>query len=122
MNKTVLFSGRFDRPHCGHVATIQRLGSMFTKVLIVILDYPGQRYPVEYRRKVLETVLQQSYGHYNVVVNADSFETISAAAVRQFEFDVYASGNPKCVQHMMELGYDVYATRRSWDYEASKEP
>lgn len=120
-DKTVLFSGRFDRPHCGHIATIQHLGVMFKRVIVVVLDYPTQRFPVEFRQTVLETILSNSRGNYLVIVNTENFETIAAEDAAMYDFDVYASGNPKCVQHMMELGYEVYVTARSWDYEASKE-
>ncbi len=119
--QTVLFSGRFDRVHPGHVATIQRLGAIFAKVIVVVLDYPEQCYPVEYRQMILWTILGNSIGDYEVVVNDENYERITAAGAMKIPFDVYASGNEKCIAHMKELGFKTMFVDRSWDYEASKE-
>jgi hypothetical protein len=94
---------------------------MFSKVIVVILDYPEQRYPVEYRRNVLATILGFSRGNYEVLVNDENYERISARAAGEHCFDVYASGNPKCIARMKSLGYRTLFVDRSWDYEASKE-
>lgn len=120
--QTVLFSGRFDAPHCGHIRTIQELGDIFYKVIVVVLAYPGERYPAEYRRQILLTILGRCCGTYQVVINTENYERIGARAAANIPFDVYASGNPKCIDHMRELGYQVLVVPRSWHYEASKEP
>jgi cytidyltransferase-like protein len=118
---TVLFSGRFDRCHCGHIATIQGLSKKFDCVIVVVLDYPEQKFPVEYRKEVLDTILFNSRGNYKVIVNKENYERISKEGAEQIKFDVYASGNEKCIEHMGSLGYKTMFVPRSWDYEASRE-
>jgi cytidyltransferase-like protein len=41
--KTAIFSGRFDPPHLGHVQTILKIAKRFSKVVVVILDYPERK-------------------------------------------------------------------------------
>jgi len=121
-NRTVLFTGRFDDPHIGHIATIQRLGAMFDKVIVVVLDYPQQRHPIDHRFDVLRTVLARCMGNYEIVTNQVNFENATKDEVAKYTFNVYASGNPKCIDRMKSLGYDCLSTARSWDYAASKMP
>lgn len=121
-DQTVLFSGRFDCVHCGHICTIQELGAIFSKVIVVVLDYMDARYSAEYRRQILATILGRSVGNYEVVMNYENYERISVEGAKKIPFDVYASGNPKCIAHMKGLGYRTLEVPRSWHYEASKEP
>lgn len=117
----MLFSGRFDAPHCGHIKTIQELGGIFFKVIVVVLDYEKARYPVDYRMEVLAKILGRSYGMYEIIANDENFECIKIESAKKFTFDIYASGNTKCVAHMKALGFRTLNTPRSWHYEASKE-
>ena len=116
-----LFTGRFDRPHCGHLHTIQLLGQRYDKVLVVVLDYERQRYPVEYRATILSELLRYSKGNYEVTTNNVNFEHADKHEIDRYTFDVYCSGNLKCCNKVMAMGYEVEFVDRSWDYEASKE-
>jgi cytidyltransferase-like protein len=117
--KTVLFSGRFDNVHPGHIATIQRLGQIYKKVIVVILDYSEQKYPVYYRAKILSEILSSSKGDYEIHINSDHFAKISKKALSRWKFDVYAAGNLDVLMHIEKLGYEVLYVDRAYDFSAS---
>jgi hypothetical protein len=96
---------------------------MFDRVIVVVLDYPESKFAIEHRVEVLQTILRNSKGNYEVCVNRDNFERIDKrkAATLMRGCNVYASGNPKCIARMKELGYETLPTERSWDYEAHLE-
>lgn len=121
MCSTVLASGRFDPPHLGHLASMQRLGKQFKKVIVVVLDHEGQKYSPQYRAQILKEVLNNSEGTYEVVINKDHFGQISKEAAAQYGKYVYASGNLECVKHMDELGYECLYIDRAYNYEASED-
>ena len=116
---TVLFSGRFDRPHIGHIASIQRLGKKYKKIIVVILDYPERKYCAKYALQMLEEILMNSVGKYEIVINKDHFAKISKESLNKYSFDIYASGNHECLTHVSQLGYNVIFTERAYDYEAT---
>ena len=116
--KIALFSARCDRPHIGHIISIQRLAQRYAMVLVVLLDHPEQRYSVQYRCKMIKEYLSMCKGTFKVVVNKEHFGEISKEAAGKFEFDVYCSGNQKCLKHMEDIGYNVEYVERAYDYEA----
>lgn len=115
----VCFSGRFDRPHAGHVAQIMRLGQEFDKVIIPVLDYPEQKYPVQYRVAILKEILSMAKGLYCVYANKEHFARITIDQCP--DFDIYASGNIECLKHMEKLGYNILYVNRAYDYGASED-
>lgn len=117
--KTVLFSGRFDRPNVGHIVTIMRLGQSYDKVLVVVLDYDGQEYSAQYRANVLTEALKHAKGKYVVVVNNEHFAEITEEDLSAYEFDVYASGNHDCLKHIESLGRKVQYVERAFDYNST---
>lgn len=122
-NKTVLFSGRFDHVHPGHINTIMRLGQMFDTVVVVVLDYPEQTYPVGERVYILSEILSKAEGNYQMIVNKDNFCTITEGQLANSElppFEIYASGNEKCIENMRKLGYMTIYAPRSFHYSASE--
>lgn len=116
---TVCFSGRFDQPHVGHIIQIMRLGQQFNRVIIPVLDYEGQRYPVQYRVDVLREALLMAKGNYDVFSNKDHFAKIKKENCPKMDF--YASGNMSCLLHMEQLGYKVIYVDRAYDYGATEE-
>lgn len=116
---TVCFSGRFDQPHVGHIIQIMRLGQKFDRVVIPVLDYEGQKYPVAYRVDVLQEALSMAKGNYFVFANNDHFAKIEKH--RCPCMDVYASGNMECLKHMEKLGYNILYVDRAYDYGATEE-
>jgi phosphopantetheine adenylyltransferase len=117
----VLFSGRFDRPHIGHFITIAKLGQQYGKVLVPVLDYKGQHYPITYRVSVLAEALSYCNGNFEVFKNEHHFGKITKDEVKEYKFDVYASGNWQCIENMKNLGFKTIYTPRSYDYSASNE-
>ena len=117
---TILFSGRFDRPHIGHIATLGRLGIHYSKIIVVVLDYPEQAYAPQYRQQILDDILSMMHGGYEVVVNNVHFGEIQAAIMRrEWEFDIYGTGNHKVLTHMAEIGIPTVYVERSYDYSAT---
>lgn len=120
-DEIVLFSGRFDRVHSGHVMSILRLGHEYKKVLIVILDYKERHWSAQYAQQYLRELCTYAKGEYEVVINKDHFATIPKRAAEQYGFDVYAAGNHKCLLHMDSLGFKVRFMERAYDYDATSD-
>lgn len=120
-SETILFSGRFDRPHVGHIETIGKLGKEYEKVIVVILDYEKQRYIAEYRFHIMWSILEKLSGNYELHVDPNHFATIGKDALGVYQFDVYGSGNHECLAHIKKLGHNVVYVPRSFDYEANVE-
>lgn len=121
MMTTCLFSGRFDRPHIGHIMQAIRLGQKFDVVKIPVLDYPEQKYSVAYRMDILSEILTQCKGLYLIFSNKEHFATITPDEIKKYQFDVYVSGNHACLNHVESLGYKVQFIDRALDYSASEE-
>lgn len=119
LNKTILFSGRFDRPHISHLETITILGQQYKKVLVVVLDYPEQTYPVQYRAQKLKDILSRCKGCYDVVINKIHFGEITKEEIKKYKFDIYGSGNMKVLKHIEEIGCNVLYIQRSDDTNAT---
>lgn len=114
-NKTILFSGRFDKPHAGHIITIARLGQKYDKVIVCMLDYPEQYYPISDRKKIMCDALQYLRGNYQLIINKTNFEKITKEQIEEeihTPFQVYGSGNWQCYTNMTKLGYEVIEVRR----------
>lgn len=117
--KIALFSGRFDRPHVGHIISLQRLAQKYALVKVLILDYPEQQFSVQYRGQMLKECLSMCKGTFEVVVNKEHFGKITNDEIDNYDFDVYCSGNQSCLSHIESLGYDVEFIERAYDYEAT---
>ena len=104
-DKTVLFSGRFDNVHPGHIITIQKLGKEYGKVYVVILDYPDQVFSIEERFKTMTEVLDNSIGNYTVMKSPYHFGYITKEQIEEFPaFDVYvAAENYAVLDHIRSL-------------------
>ncbi len=121
-NKTILFSGRFDRPHLGHLITIARLGQLYDRVIVCILDYPRQFYEIDERVKIMKDALEHVIGSYEVIVNRHHFGHIIKGQVEELpHFDVYGSGNYDCYMNMGTLGYKSISVPRYPHYAASED-
>jgi len=117
---TVLFTGRFDKPHVGHIINIQRLGQKFENVIVCVLDDGKQFYPIKERIQILFDALENSKGNYTVISNKTNFEQISSLRIKAEvpNFDVYASGNWACVQNLKNMGYKTIDVARYPGYTA----
>lgn len=115
----ILFSGRFDRVHAGHVMSIARLGQEYDKVIIIVLDYPEQEYPVSYRVQFLKEICSYLKGCYEIKSNKVHFGNITPVELKQYDFDIYAAGNHDVLMHIESMGYKVRYVERAFDYQAT---
>ena len=120
-NLVCCFSGRFDNVHPGHIIQIMRLGQRYSGVIVPVLDYPEQHYPVGYRVDVLGAALENARGLYKVFANKVHFAEVTREYLDSLHFDVYVSGNIKCLKHVADLGYRIKYVDRAFDYSASEE-
>lgn len=115
------FSGRFDNVHPGHIIQIMRLGQKYKKVIVPVLDYPEQHYPIEYRVDILKAALEFALGTYEVFSNKVHFAEAELRYLEALRFDVYVSQNIKCLKHVADLGFKIKYVDRAFDYSASEE-
>lgn len=120
-NEVCCFSGRFDNVHPGHIIQIMRLGQQYSSVIVPVLDYPEQRYPVEYRVQILIAALEHAIGNYEIFSNKIHFAEVSREYLQSLHFDMYVSGNIKCLKHVADLGFRIKYVDRAFDYSASEE-
>jgi len=122
LDKTILFSGRFDKPELGHIITIGRLAQKYKKVIVCILDYEEARWPVSYKLKVFEDcfkVLEHSE-RIHVIVNNVHFAKITIEELESVaKFDVYGAGNNEVLKHIESLGVECVYVPRYMDYAAT---
>lgn len=117
-NETILFSGRFDKPHGGHFLTIKELSKNYKKVLIVVLDYKESYYPLCLRIHLLEKYFED-YENVETAMNKIHFGKITKEELSQFKFDVYGSGNMDVLKHIELLGIKCVYVPRTFDTAAS---
>lgn len=111
---TAIFSGRFDPPHMGHIQTILKLAKRFSKIVVVVLDYP--------ERKITNAIEAMKIFNYlfdmvfpdiarskiDVVVNDIHFGKITFGEYDAFlrnigacyNHTLYLSGNPEVLKNM----------------------
>ena len=118
----VLFSGRFDPPHPGHVVTILRLHAKYGHVVVPILDYADRRWPASYCKQVLDECFDHLKGDVEVRINATHFAEITCDELDAYECDLYAAGNVKVIKHVESLGMKCVYVDRAFDYEAHSYP
>ena len=117
--QTIIFSGRFDRPHLGHIETITKLGREYARVIVVILKYEDQRYPICYRYERMLAILDRCKGNYDVRVNQTHFAEITREDLDCYDADVYGAGNVEVLRHIESLGYPCVFLDRSDEDAAS---
>jgi cytidyltransferase-like protein len=114
----VIFSGRFDPPHPGHIAQIIRLCRKFEDVVVVTLDYEGRTFPINYVDRVFVECLEKYPVEF--LYNTTHFGEITKEELDVYRGDIYAGGNLKVLRHIESLGMKVTYIERAFDYEASK--
>jgi cytidyltransferase-like protein len=113
-----LFSGRFDPPHPGHIASILRLADKYDEVVVMMLDYPDRNFPIEYCGKVFSECIERE--KVKISVNKTHFGKISLEEWELFQCDLYAGGNLSVLRHVEKLGIKVHYLERAFEYSASK--
>jgi cytidyltransferase-like protein len=129
MYKTGVFSGRFDPPHLGHIQTILKLSKRFSKIVVVVLDYPGRKaVDTEGAKDVFNYLFDMvfpeiSRSKVDVVINNIHFGKITFAEydafLRQigacYNHTVYLSGNPSVLDNMKKQQIKCEFVERSAD-------
>lgn len=101
MKNIILFSGRFDRVHPGHIITIMRLGQQYDTVIVCVLDYKEQKYPIEHRMTVLKDALIHAKGNYIVISNKVHFADITENELDKLPlFTHYGAGNERVLDNI----------------------
>ena len=121
----ILFSGRLNVVHPGHVITILRLCEQHEMVKIVILDYPKRKTPAHWSRDILEEILSHTNHKWQIFINDSHFGKISMEELTGYKpFDFYGAGNMEVINHIKtfekELDFETKWIDRSWFYEASR--
>jgi len=117
----MLFSGRFDRPHLGHIITISNLMQNFDEVLVVVLDYKEQHHSVIRRVRILCDGLRYVNGTVDVISNKNHFGEITKEELDKLPaFDIYGSGNQDVLEHMRNFCKAHYVPRYP-EFAASNE-
>ena len=126
----VLFSGRFDRPHIGHIRTLQMLGQEYKKVIVPVLMGENDRYDICERVRMLAEICSDMPGDFVIYPNRHHFAKVTQKELESYgDFDVYASGNRKCIDHIRNIDAFVYPKcevllrfiPRSFDISATEE-
>ena len=119
-DKTILFSGRFDKPHASHFLTIRDLSKSWKHVFVAVLDYSESHYPLCVRLHILEKLLQD-YNNVTVLSNCIHFGEITLEQIQCFNCDVYGSGNKDVLKHVESLGMECVYVPRTLDTAASED-
>jgi len=121
--KIVLFTGRFDPPHIGHVCSIIRLAKKYGTVKVPILDSPTRRFPVIYCRKMLEEVFEDSKLDVKFSTNTEHFGEIEEKQLKKYRpFDLYVSVNLAVLRHIEKMGIPCEYIDFSYQFKASSYP
>lgn len=126
---TAIFSGRYDPPHWGHLKTILKLTKIFSKVVVVVLDYPERKVVDAVESKLIFNDMfnmifpEISRSKVDVVINKIHFGKITFAEYDAFlrkigacyNHTVYLSGNMQVLENMKQQQIKHYFVERSED-------
>lgn len=118
----VLFSGRFDPPHPGHVISILRLHAKYGHVVVPVLDYKGRAWPASYCKQVFDECFAHLKGDIEVLINRTHFGEMTCDELKTYKCGLYASGNMSVIKHIEGLGMPCLYVDRAFNYEAHLYP
>jgi len=134
---TVIFSGRFDPPHLGHVLTILKLCERFGRVIVPVLNYKEREFCNVLEAKSIFDGFFDIISPVNsissrpeIVINSVHFGEVTKEYYENLlklykvlpERCVYMSGNEFVLEHITKLGFRTERAARSMDhiYEGTK--
>ena len=109
-----IFSGRFDPLHTGHIITIVKLMKRFSRVILVVLDYPEREtFTAVETKEMLDTIFGTlapdrvetitDIKHFGLITVAYYCELLNDLNLNLSE-TVYCSGNMEVIDHIKQLG------------------
>lgn len=113
----VVFSGRFDPLHPGHIATMMRLSKKYDIVKMVILNHPERSYPASYIKQVCDEIFEGT--NVRICINKTHFAELTLEEWNYFGGSVYAAGNLQVLKHIESLGIECIYVDRAYDFSAS---
>ena len=113
----VLFSGRFDPFHVGHLRTVQLLARKYD-VLVVVLDYHKQRFPICYRLTAMRETIGTLIGNVQIECNKTHFGKLHKDEWELWGCDLYAAGNFEVLNHMESIGVRCIYVDRPYQISA----
>ena len=112
--KVAIFSGRFDPLHTGHIITIVKLMKRFSRVILVVLDYPEREtFTAVETKEMLDTIFGTlAPDRVETIVDTKHFGQMTIAyyceLLNDLDLDlsetVYCSGNMQVIDHIKQLG------------------
>lgn len=117
---SVLFSGRFDPPHPGHILQILKLAKKWKKVKVVVLDYPERRFPIVYVMSVFQEIIDSESVEF--FRNNIHFGEITEEEFKKFECDLYVGGNLTVLRHIEKMGIPCEYLPRALEFSSRHYP
>lgn len=112
---TVLFPGKFQPPHLGHVITLFCLAREYRRVIILVTNDNPQLLSLQERVKILEKVFRRP--EFNIISISDKLTSHDRSHVERLfkdnPFDIIVSGNPEVVNWALRNGLTTRLYPRS---------
>jgi cytidyltransferase-like protein len=107
----VIFLGKFQPPHLGHIRTIMKVAKEYTSVIVGITK--GTPCIMEYEeiKKIFEELFS-SYHQIEVVLIDGTIED-NTANLSQYDFDIVISGNYKVIETLKNKGFKTKYQERT---------
>jgi len=110
--KNVLFPGKFQPPHLGHIITIMKLRKDYNKIIIGITEDKPEVMPQSKRKKIFDDVFKGFIDVETVIIKG-TIEGCSSLKNLP-EFDVCISGNKNVIKKIREFGKEAKFIKRSF--------
>jgi len=111
-SKNILFPGKFQPPHLGHILTIIKLYHKYNKIIIAITDDKPEVMSQLKRKKIFDDIFKDFIAIETVIVNG-TIEGCSSLKNLP-EFDICISGNKEVIKKITELGKEAKFIKRSF--------
>jgi len=111
-SKDILFPGKFQPPHLGHILTILKLYRKYNKITIAITDDKPEVMSQLKRKKIFDDIFKDFIAIETVIVNG-TIEGCSSLKNLP-EFDICISGNKKVIKKIRGFGKEAKFIKRSF--------
>jgi len=111
-SKDVLFPGKFQPPHLGHILTIIKLYHKYNKIIIAITDDKPKVMPQSKRKKIFDDIFKDFIAIETVIIKGTVEGCNSLKNLP--EFDICISGNKNVIKKIKEFGKEAKFIKRSF--------